>query len=154
MVRVHGNALKHGLTSEEVAYAWENPIRCRQRNGTDDPPLWISVGSLPDGRFAELIGFMDIDMNGIVAENGKVVTDEMIANWESALERDEWPSGWVNVGEIVEGKLPKAAPETVTLSLKVPVAMKRALEKEAKAEGKSTGAYARGILADGLMAIA
>jgi hypothetical protein len=43
---------------------------------------------------------------------------------------------------------------TVTLSLKVPVAMKRALEKEAKAEGKSTGAYARGILADGLMAIA
>ena len=52
-------------------------------------------------------------MNGIVAENGKVVTDEMIANWESALERDEWPSGWVNVGEIVEGKLPKAAPETV-----------------------------------------
>ena len=27
-------------------------------------------------------------------------------------------------------------------------------EKEAKAEGKSTGAYARGILADGLMAIA
>lgn len=91
-------------------------------------------------------------MNGIVAENGKVVTDEMIADWESALERDEWPSGWVNVGEIVEGKLPKAAPETVTLSLKVPAAMKRALENEAKAEGKSTGAYARGILADGLMA--
>ena len=49
VVRVHGNALKHGLTSDEVAYAWENPIRCRQRNGTDDPPLWISVGSLPDG---------------------------------------------------------------------------------------------------------
>lgn len=97
---------------------------------------------------------MEVDMNGIVAENGKVVTDEMIAGWESALERDEWPSGWVNVGEIVEGKLPKAAPETVTLSLKVPAAMKRALEKEAKAEGKSTGAYARGILADGLMAIA
>lgn len=39
-------------------------------------------------------------------------------------------------------------------SRKVPAAMKRALEKEAKAEGKSTGAYARGILADGLMAIA
>ena len=61
MVRVHGNALKHGLTSSEVAYAWENPIRCRQRHGTDDPPLWIAVGTLPDGRFAELIGFMDVD---------------------------------------------------------------------------------------------
>ena len=46
-------------------------------------------------------------------ENGKVVTDEMIAGWESALERDEWPNGWVNVGEIVEGKLPKAAPDTL-----------------------------------------
>lgn len=69
-------------------------------------------------------------MNGIVAENGKVVTDEMIADWESALERDEWPSGWVNVGEIVEGKLPKAAPDTVTLSLKVPAAMKRHLRRK------------------------
>ncbi len=93
-------------------------------------------------------------MNGIVAENGKVVTDEMIADWESALERDEWPSGWVNVGEIVEGKLPKAAPDTVTMSLKVTASMNRAIDKEAKSEGKSTGAYARGILADGLMAIA
>ena len=93
-------------------------------------------------------------MNGIVAENGKLVTDEMIADWESALERDEWPDGWVNVGEVVEGKLPMAAPETATLSLKVPAAMKRALEREAKAEGKSTGAFARGMLADGLMALA
>lgn len=53
MVGVHANALKHGLTKEEVAYAWENPIRCRQRHGTDDPPLLISIGVLPDGRFAE-----------------------------------------------------------------------------------------------------
>lgn len=39
----------------------ENPDSVPPENGTDDPPLWISVGSLPDGRFAELIGFMDID---------------------------------------------------------------------------------------------
>lgn len=44
-------------------------------------------------------------MNGIVAENGKVVTDEMIAGWEGAHERDEWPSEWVSVGEVVEGDL-------------------------------------------------
>lgn len=61
-------------------------------------------------------------MNGVVAENGKVVTDEMIADWESALERDEWPNGWVNVGEIVERNLLKRVEdfragrlETVTL---------------------------------------
>ena len=54
---------------------------------------------------------MNTDMSN---ENGKVVTDEMIADWESALERDEWPSGWVNVGGVVEGKLPKAATDTRT----------------------------------------
>lgn len=61
-------------------------------------------------------------MNGVVAENGKIVTDEMIAVWESALERDEWPSGWVNVGEIVERDFMKKVEdfragrlETVTL---------------------------------------
>lgn len=45
--------------------------------------------------------------SGIVAENGGVVTDEMISGWEEALERDEWPSGWANVGEIVEGEPPR-----------------------------------------------
>ena len=54
-------------------------------------------------------------MNGIVAENGQIVTDEMIADWESALKRDEWPSDWANVGEITEVGLPKAAPDVVAL---------------------------------------
>jgi len=82
-------------------------------------------------------------MNGIVAENGMVVTDEMIADWESALERDEWPSGWVNVGEIVEGKLPKAAPETATFSLKVLVAMKRGSASARSIPGSSRGGTPR-----------
>ena len=30
---------------------------------------------------------MEVGVNGIVAEDGKVVTDEMIAEWESALVR-------------------------------------------------------------------
>jgi len=59
MVRVHSHALKHGLSDNEVAFAWENPIRCRQRNGTNDPAIWISIGALPDGRLAELVAFMD-----------------------------------------------------------------------------------------------
>lgn len=90
-------------------------------------------------------------MGGIVAENGQVVTDEMIEGWESALERDEWPSGWVNVGEVVDGRLPKSTPETVTLSIKVPSAMRRAIETEAKSRGTTTSAYVRGVLARALM---
>ena len=94
---------------------------------------------------------MVIGMSGIVAENGQVVTDEMIEGWESVLEHDEWPSGWKNVGEIVEGRLPKSAPDTVTLSIKVPAAMRRAIEDEAKNNGKTTSAYVRGVLARALM---
>ena len=52
-------------------------------------------------------------MDGIAAENGRLVTDEMIAEWESVLERDEWPSSWVNAGEVVEGNLPEADSEAV-----------------------------------------
>ena len=94
---------------------------------------------------------MGVEMSGIVAEDGKVVTDEMIAGWEGALERDEWPSGWVNVGDAVDGRLPKAAPETVTLSLKVPAVMKMAIEREAKSGGVSVSAYVREAIADKLL---
>ena len=59
MARIHSHALKHGLAPEQVAYAWENALRSRQRHGADDPPLWIAIGPLPDGRLAELVGFLD-----------------------------------------------------------------------------------------------
>ena len=91
-------------------------------------------------------------MSRIVAENGKVVTDEMIASWEDALERDEWPDGWANVGEIVEGRLPTSLSDSVTLSVKIPAPMKRVIEAEAEHKGKTTSAYVRGVLADSLMA--
>ena len=51
----------------------------------------------------------------IIAENGKVVTDEMIENWEICLEKDEWPQDWTNVGEIFEGKLSKSPVKTSSL---------------------------------------
>lgn len=60
MVRVHPHALTHGLSAEEVSYAWEHALRMRERHGTDDPPLWIAVGPLPDGRIAEMVGFLDV----------------------------------------------------------------------------------------------
>lgn len=90
-------------------------------------------------------------MGEIVAANGKAVTDSMIEDWEAALERDEWPAGWVNVGEVVEGRLPSSLSESVTLSVKIPAAMRNALDAEARAEGKTTSAYVRGVLADSLM---
>lgn len=59
-------------------------------------------------------------MSGIVAENGKEVTDEMVAEWEGSLEQGEWPSGWANVGDTLEGRLPKTSPGIATLTLRSP----------------------------------
>jgi hypothetical protein len=55
--RILPHALRHGLTEDEVAYAWASLIRCRQRQSGDDPPRWIAIGSLPDGRMVEMVAF-------------------------------------------------------------------------------------------------
>jgi hypothetical protein len=60
-IKVFSNALKHGLSEDDVLYAWQSPIRCRQRNGTDDPAIWIAIGVLPNGKMAEMVAFQDID---------------------------------------------------------------------------------------------
>lgn len=91
-------------------------------------------------------------MDEIIAENGQVVTEEMIDGWCEALDRDEWPKGWRNVGEIVDGKPSQSASGTETLSVKVPSAMKKAIDREAKDRGMTTSVYVRGVLAESLMA--
>ena len=59
MIRIHAKATEDGLSNEEIEHAWQHPVRCRQRNGADDPDIWITVGVLPDGSLAGLAGFMD-----------------------------------------------------------------------------------------------
>ena len=58
-VVVDPHALKHGLSEEEVRHAWCTPIACRQRGGECDPPTWVAIGVLPDGRMAELVALED-----------------------------------------------------------------------------------------------
>ena len=86
------------------------------------------------------------------ATDGSVVTDEMIDGWCEALDRDEWPEGWKSRSEIVYGRLPLSVGGPVTLSIKVPVAMKQAIASEAKRRGTSTSNYARTLLAEALLA--
>lgn len=90
-------------------------------------------------------------MDKIIAENGQEVTEEMIEGWCEALDKDEWPSGWRNVGEVVDGRQPQTTSSTETLSVKIPAAMKKAIDREAKDEGLSTSAYVRKLLANSLM---
>ena len=54
MLEIHENALKH-LTRDEVVSAWDCVTKCIRRAGDDEPPRWLCIGWLPDGRSVELI---------------------------------------------------------------------------------------------------
>lgn len=64
--------------------------------------------------------------------DGRLVSDEMIETWAEALDNDEWPMGWANVGDIVEGAPPVRQECTVTLTVRVTPAVKMALEARSK----------------------
>lgn len=51
---IHRNALKH-MSRDEVLSAWNNVAKCIQRASDDEPPRWLCIGWLPDGRSFELI---------------------------------------------------------------------------------------------------
>ncbi len=90
-------------------------------------------------------------MKEITANNGQTVTDEMIEGWACALDNDMWPSGWKNVGDIVEGVPKTASTNTETLSIKIPAAMKVAITKNAKDSGQTTSAFVRGLIENSLV---
>lgn len=90
-------------------------------------------------------------MDGIKAIDGKIVTEDMIANWSNALDNDEWPPGWVNVGEVVSGQPPTSATCSEPITTKVTKALKHALTLEAEREGISTSEAMREALAEWLL---
>ena len=52
--QIHPNALKH-LNREQVLQAWYSVAKSIRRESNDEPPRWLCVGWLPDGRTVELI---------------------------------------------------------------------------------------------------
>lgn len=90
-------------------------------------------------------------MSEIIAEDGTRVTDEMVDAWCEALDHDQWPQGWHNVGEVVDGGVGLPSEATQTLSVKVPASLKRAIDRKAKGEGVSTSAFIRRALARALL---
>lgn len=88
-----------------------------------------------------------------VAANGQVITDEMINRWCESYEKGEFPEGEKTVGKVVYGRPPLSSEGTVTLSVKVPIGMKVAIEQKAKEEGVGTSAFVRSALAAKLLAV-
>lgn len=86
----------------------------------------------------------------IETSDGRTVTDTTIETWAESLDRDRWPEGWVNVGAVVDGEPPVRRERTVTLTVRVPPAVKMALE--ARETGETTSAMARRLLEEALAA--
>lgn len=63
-------------------------------------------------------------MSTIKANENALVTEEMVESWCNSLDDDQWPSGWVNVGDVVSGQPPIATtcsePITTKLTSEVP----------------------------------
>lgn len=53
-VEIHPNAKKH-LTEKQVLSAWLAVTECIHRESKDEPPRWLAIGWLPDGRSVELV---------------------------------------------------------------------------------------------------
>ncbi|MCL2807068.1 MAG: hypothetical protein FWD27_02730 [Coriobacteriia bacterium] len=53
-IEVHPNAVKHGLTKEDVIYAWGNFIR-KQRRALPNIDQMVAIGFDRKGNFIELI---------------------------------------------------------------------------------------------------
>lgn len=53
-VEIHPNAKKH-LTEKQVLGAWFAVTECIRRESEDEPPRWLAIGWLPDGRSVELV---------------------------------------------------------------------------------------------------
>ena len=53
-VEIHPNAKKH-LTEKQVLCAWSAVAECIRRESEDEPPRWLAIGWLPDGRSVELV---------------------------------------------------------------------------------------------------
>ncbi len=88
-----------------------------------------------------------------LASNGQEITEEMIDRWCTAYEKGEFPEGEHTVGDVVHGRPPLSSEGSTVLSIKVPVGMKKALERKAKSEGTTASAYARSAIADKLLAV-
>ena len=90
-------------------------------------------------------------MSSYTAANGQELTDALIDQWCEAYERGEYPEGEHTVGSVVMGRPPLSMEKTVAFTIKMPVGMKAAIVKRAKAKGQTASGYARELIAEDLM---
>lgn len=57
MVYTTESARRHGFSDEEVVSAWNSTFEYRRVREGKQPPHYMALGTLPDGRTAELVAY-------------------------------------------------------------------------------------------------
>ncbi|WP_028821732.1 ribbon-helix-helix domain-containing protein [Propionimicrobium lymphophilum] len=87
-------------------------------------------------------------MNSFTAINGQVVSDEMLEKLESTYASGEFPDGESAASDVIQGSPRALSPEgTAVLSVKVPVAMKRAIQEKAEKGNMTPSELVRSMIA-------
>ncbi len=75
-----------------------------------------SIAEHSEVRRAEHLPYftLEVDTDVIATIDGKAVTEEMLDSWTAALDKDEWPKGWKNVGDVVVSRPPMSMEECMT----------------------------------------
>ena len=90
-------------------------------------------------------------MSDFTAMDGQKITDEKVAAWERDYAQVAFPEGERNLSQVIHGSPRSLSGEgSETLSVKTPVAMKRALITTAKKQQLTTSELVRITLAKSL----
>lgn len=91
-------------------------------------------------------------MSTFTAINGQTVTDETMETLEQAYAQGTFPPTEKNLGYVINGSPRALSPEgSEILSVKIPVAMKRALTATAESQHISTSELVRSIITQHLV---
>lgn len=82
-----------------------------------------------------------------VTANGQEITGETIEEWCNAYEEGRLPDGYEPTGEIVRGRPALYGDKMASITVRVPLIQKVALEREATDSGVSLSSYVRNIIA-------
>ena len=90
-------------------------------------------------------------MSDFTAIDGQKIADEKLAAWERDYVQGTFPEGERNLSQVIQGSPRSLSGEgSETLSVKIPVAMKRALIATAKKQQLTTSELVRITLAKSL----
>lgn len=81
-----------------------------------------------------------------IAEGGTVVNAEMLESWIESYDADELPEGYSFDGLVRPGRPKLIEGEMTTMTIRVPLALKKAICREAEEQGMTASGYVREVL--------